>query len=139
MPTNEITYNGHTFGFARLSVREETVYASDRITVEGTAFVFQVTGHIVEDSVSAMQAKLQCMRARLHVPRQQFKVNWADDGGGGIQQFYGFEDGSNIAYGPQPGELAIEQFAGGRAAVYSWTVSIVTKDCPSGCTIGRPA
>jgi hypothetical protein len=139
VPQNTVSYNSFEFPYSRLSVREETLYGSDRITVEGTFFQFSITGHIVAETIADMSQQLACMRARLHVPRKEFAVRWTDDGGGGSETFFSLEDKGNINYGPQPGELTIEQFAGGRAAVYSWSVSAIVKDCPDGCAIGQPA
>jgi hypothetical protein len=134
MPTQTITYNGYEFTYNRLALEEETVYADDDFTQVGTRYTFYVSGHVVADTVSDMREKITCMRARLHIPRKNFKVQWNPDGGGGSETFWTFgDDGAratdNDDWGPRPGTLKIDQFAGGRAAVYSWSVEVMAKEC----------
>jgi hypothetical protein len=140
MPQQTITYNGYEFTYNRLSLEEETVYADDDFTQVGTRYTFHVSGHVVAETVADMREKITCMRARLHVPRKNFKVQWTPEGGGGSETFWTFgDDGAratdNDDWGPRPGTLNLEQFAGGRAAVYSWSVSVTAKECADSCLI----
>ena len=67
------------------------------------------------------------MRDVLTRPRQPFHVDW-DDGTGPYVLYSFAAQNEDIDWGPKPGELELTRFSGGRAAMYRWTLTVVTKE-----------
>lgn len=142
-----VTYNGYVFEHAKLTWQEQSVYASDNMTLEGTEYNFTVSGTIVENSQEDFYNTLNEIKASLRVPRQTFTAVWnSDEEGNGPQapiQISSAEDSistgypSDTAWGPLPSNLQINEFIAGRAAMYSWTLKARTKECYS-CSTCNP-
>lgn len=135
-----VQYNEHVFEHPRLRVVETAVMDPANLAQIGTRFEFTVTGFVVGETIAEMKQKLTCMRARLSTPRKAFAVDWQNDDGSGTERFFSFDSTTDTEWGPIPGELVIDNFAGGRAAMYAWSLVCVVKDCSSACVIsGTPA
>ena len=50
-----VTYNGFTFDHAKLDWTEQSIYASDKMTYEATAYKFTVSGTITAASIGPAQ------------------------------------------------------------------------------------
>lgn len=134
---NEVRYTvGNctvTIGYSRTRVREEPIYAADGRTQEGTRFNLSFTGVIAEETQALFAEKLRLVRNVLSKPRGTIVVRWSENGVDWTQN-YGFEEGTDINHGPKPGPCEITEFAGGLAALYSWSIEVTTKDCFTTCT-----
>lgn len=126
--SNTITYGSFTFPFCRLSVQTVALYAADGITQEGTRYTFNVSGVVTGTSAHDFNNTLTQMKCQLSTPRLAFSVQWND--GSTTETYYSFDNtGSDIDWGPKPGELFLDKFSGGLAAIYRWSLTVTSKDC----------
>lgn len=126
-----ITYNGYTFPFSVLAVRETPRYDNDDRTLLGTMYTFTVRGIVWGSGTSDFWTQLRNMRQRLGVPRQTFKVT-----SNGTIDFFEFNASTDETWGPKPGELTLEQFANMNAARYSWSCQVFRRVCDD---VGGPS
>lgn len=138
MPFNTITYGQFSFGYKKMTVTHTPRYGDNGIDQTGIKYEFRVRGWLTAPD-GATFAQLICQtKSLLAKPRQNFRVQWSDDGTN-YNTLYDFEVGADgagddVAWGPLPGPLSITEFAGGRAALFEWSLSVESKRCFGDCT-----
>lgn len=126
-PTNTVSYGGFSFPFTKLNVVSSTEYASDGATVIGTAYQFNISGVLTGADAATTAQQILNLRSFCNAPRKELIIAW--DTGAGSSEFWDFTNTDDIKWGPKPGELTVNQFFGGRAAFYSWSVAVMIKEC----------
>lgn len=152
-----IEYNEFIFPFTILDVSASVVYADDHISVVGTQYVFSISGVLqslqnfsTTSNSSSLDFMMRAMREALAIPRKTFQVIWSTTAtqsgpGQGVPSgsqyipysFTGASGGAfnataigiDVNWGPKPGELKFTKFSGGLAAMYTWSVSVMVKEC----------
>jgi hypothetical protein len=136
-----VLYNNFTLPNPRVAAQESPVLDEQGSQI-GTSFQFTVSGVLTAASVTDFKALLATAECKLNDPRHNFEVDWSDDGGSTWEKYLGIEStNDDIEFGPKPGPLVIDRFAGGLAANYTWTISAVVKHCyGNDCSlVGRPS
>ena len=132
-----ITYNDYTFNYNTLTAIHRAEIGDDGRTVIGTRSTFRISGVLTGDSTTDgnLGVKMQTMRAALHQPRKEFLVQESIPPAAPFVLYeVNYNDGDDDAYGPIPGDLRIEQFAGGIMARYTWELSTFKKECANQCS-----
>lgn len=135
-PTYEVKYNGFVFPNPRVTFTESPLWDDAGIAQTGTRIVFTVTGAVSGKDVATFISSVGNMRCDLTQPRKPFHVLW--DG----NALFSFDDISDdVSWGPHPGDLTIEKFAGGRSAIYAWSCAVEVKQCfgPQCSIVNRPS
>jgi hypothetical protein len=131
-PNQTFTYDTFNFPFARLNMQSGVLYAADGFTKIGRRYIFTITGWVGGVSQADLTTKILQMQAVLKNPRKTLTISYYGDGGSTLFSYvagqYPVTIGSDIDWGPKPGELNITRFTGGRAAMYVWTVTVNTMD-----------
>lgn len=136
MYKQRVTYNGFEFPYVKLAMTEQTKLSDDNSTPLGTAYTFSISG-VLADVGGGLLARLLEMRAKLTQPKRSFSVEWYN--GTSWISLWSFT-GPDDAWGPVPGQLNIRQIAGGRAAMFSWSVEVFKKQCFGvDCSLQGPA
>jgi hypothetical protein len=126
---NTIQYGTYSFPFCSLHVAAATVYAEDKMTKEETSYTFSVSGYLTGTTETDFNNQLTAMKCQLNTPRKAFQVRWSPDGIS-WENLYDYDPvNEDVAWGPQPGELTLEKFSGGKAALYRWTCSVRVAEC----------
>lgn len=136
---NTITYGAtpYTFPFTSLDVESTVVYAEDGFTNIGVKYVFTVSGWIGGNTQNDLNTQIDMMETNLRTPRQPLSIQWSGDGNATLYSFDG--TGSDLDWGPKPGDLQLIRFYGGRSAMYRWNVTVTSKELQCGSqTIPTP-
>lgn len=132
-PQNTITYNGFSFPFCSLNTTSGVLYAEDGFTRIGVRYMFDISGWIGGTTQGDLNATIIQMQTALRIPRKDFAVAWSGDGGGDTFHYFNESNspsgpGSDLDWGPKPGDLDIWRFTGGRAAMYRWRLAVNAMD-----------
>lgn len=142
-----------TFPFTRCRVNQSPVFGADGYTHIGTRYVFDISGVIHNTNtvsvafnddaeivtndgagITSFAARIYAMRNVLSRPRGKITIEWLADTGSTWIPLYQFD--KDDVYGPKPVSLQIEQFSGGKAAIYHWVGEVTKKECVGGvCTV----
>ena len=129
MAEYQYTYGGFTAKFARLNISEDTLYDDAGISQIGVKYTFNINGWLTGGTITDFQAALNNAECNLHTPRLALTIQWSEDGVSDWITLYTFSTTNDIDYGPKPGPFAIQKFDGGKAALYSWSVTATSKLC----------
>lgn len=125
----QIVYGNFTFGYNNMTVVQTPRYGDSGIDQTGIKYDFRIRGWIQATTAEGFNAILSETKAWLAKPRQSFTVRWSDDNVI-FTSYYSFDGtGDDIAWGPMPGPFSIMELAGGRAALFEWSLTVETKQC----------
>lgn len=122
------TYGSFSANFARLTTSEQNLYADDGISQVGVKYDFQIQGWITGSTPDLFAAALNDAHCQCQTPRLALTIQWSLDNATWTT-LYAFTSANDLDFGPKPGLFAVQQFVGGRAATYSWSVSASAKVC----------
>jgi hypothetical protein len=134
-PQNIYSYGNTTFPYAKLSVESQAIYGDDDYTQIGTQLRFTIAGVVGGVSQMDLATQICMMKQALNIPRQQFTASWTGDGN---TTLYSYGPNDDIARGPLPGALTLWAHSGGRAAAYTWSLGVWSKECfgtGQGCSL----
>lgn len=124
----QVAYGSISFQYKVLTSAAAIIYEEDRATVIGTAYSFTVDSWITGNTEAAFGSLLQSIKCQLETPRLPFLVRWSPDGATWTV-LYQFDSTTDIAYGPQPQNVNITRFSGGKAARITFDLQVQVKQC----------
>lgn len=139
-PKQQVTYGDFSFGYHNMSVTQRPRVSDNEIDQTGIIYEFKIRGWLTAKTTAAfadLVTQTQCQLAKF---RQTMLVKWSDDGSN-YNTLYSFAPTDDVHWGPIPGALNIQEIVAGRAAMFEWSVTVVSKQCFSGACgiITRPS